>query len=350
MSAAILMASLCVISDLRRSLERGRSPERGTLYGSETIAMTYPVAIFSHPDCAQHDTGPGHPECADRLAAVMRGLERVAFHVSFDWREAPEASDDDLLRVHTPAHLDRVRSAVPATGLAWLDPDTAVGPASLRAARRAAGAVVGAVDAVLDGEVKRAFCAVRPPGHHAERQRPMGFCLFNSVACGAARAVARGIERVAIVDFDVHHGNGTEDAFREDPRVLFCSSFQHPFYPMAPLARRTHLVHVPLGEGADGATFRHGVERRWWPALEAFAPELILVSAGFDAHRDDPMAGLVLGDDDYRWITEGIVRIADRFAQGRVVSVLEGGYDLQALVRLTAIHVEALSGIRYAPE
>jgi acetoin utilization deacetylase AcuC-like enzyme len=295
--------------------------------------------------------GDWHPERPERLDAVMRALEAVARHAQLDWRQAPEASREALLRVHSEAHVHGIETVVPAAsdGLFWIDPDTAMNAHSAAAARRAAGAAVAAVDAVLDGEIARAFCAVRPPGHHAERKLAMGFCLFNNVACGAAHALSRGLRRIAILDFDVHHGNGTEDIFRDDERVLFCSSFQHPFYPQRPLARRDHLVHVPLPEGADGEAFRRGLDRHWWPAIERFAPELILVSAGFDGHRDDPLAGLALDDDHYRWVSERIAEYADRYAGGRVVSLLEGGYDLETLGRCAAVHVAALAGLPHLP-
>jgi acetoin utilization deacetylase AcuC-like enzyme len=302
------------------------------------------VAIYSHPDCARHAMDHGHPECPERLEAVARGLASSVVAANLDWRIAPEVPEDALLRVHTPEYVGGLEAATPRAGLRWLDPDTALGPESLHAARRAAGAAVAATGAVLDGEIRRALCAVRPPGHHAGRERAMGFCFFNGVACAAAQALARGLSRVAILDFDVHHGNGTEEIFRDEPRVLFCSSFQHPFYPLTPLARRDHLVHVPLPAGCDGAAFRAALDRRWWPAIDAFRPELVLISAGFDGHADDRMAGLMLADDDFRWVTERIVAAAERHAAGRLVSVLEGGYDMGALARCVGLHVTALAG------
>jgi acetoin utilization deacetylase AcuC-like enzyme len=291
--------------------------------------------------------GDWHPERPERLDAVLTALERVAFDVTLDWREAPLVARDLLRRVHSASHIDAIEAAAPALDdpLYWIDPDTAMNAHSLPAARRAAGAVVAAVDAVLSGEFDRAFCAVRPPGHHAEHDRAMGFCFFNNVACGAAQALAQGVARVAILDFDVHHGNGTEDIFRDDDRVLFCSSFQHPFYPQRRFARREHIVHVPLPAGAGSEAFRRGLDSQWWPAIERFAPELILVSAGFDGHRDDAMAGLDLDDDDYRWATERIVACAQGSARGRIVSTLEGGYDLASLGRCAANHVAALAGV-----
>jgi acetoin utilization deacetylase AcuC-like enzyme len=307
--------------------------------------MSPQVGVYSHSQCMRHETSPWHPENPQRLASVLGALRRAAFNAALDWREAPEASRADLLGAHSEAHVRGIEAIAPTHCLVWLDPDTAMGPETLAAARRAVGAAVTATSAVLDGELDRAFCAVRPPGHHAERSRAMGFCFFNNIACAAAHALARGVSRVAILDFDVHHGNGTEDIFRDDCRVLFCSSFQHPFYPLRPLAARDHLVHVPLSAGAGSAEFRAGLEQRWWPAIDAFEPELILISAGFDAHVDDPMAELSLLDDDYRWATERIVVLAERFACGRVVSMLEGGYDPAALARCTVAHVAALACI-----
>ncbi len=300
------------------------------------------VRIYTHPVCEQHDMGAGHPERPERLASVRDALEASAVAGQLDWREAPLVDRDALLRVHPDDHVARLERSAPSDGRVALDADTAMNTSTLEASRRAAGAAVAAVDDVLDGNGGRVFCAVRPPGHHAEYQRPMGFCFFNNVACAAAHALARGLTRVAILDFDVHHGNGTEDIFRDTPEVLFCSSFQHPFYPGTPLADRGHVVHTPLSAGAGGTEFRGAVEEYWWPALDAFAPELILVSAGFDAHRDDPLAGLSFDEDDYRWVTSELVARAEHHARGRVVSMLEGGYDLTALRHSAAAHVDAL--------
>ncbi len=300
------------------------------------------LGIYTHPICARHDMGAGHPESPQRLEAAERGIRQVQAESPLLRREPGEVRRAALLRVHSGEHVAQIERSAPAEGRVALDPDTVMNPFSLEAARRAAGAATAAVDALLDGELDRAFCAVRPPGHHAEYRRPMGFCLFNNVACAAARALDRGLSRVAILDFDVHHGNGTEDIFRDDPRVLFCSSFQHPFYPGTPLAERDHLVHVPLPAGTDGAAFRRALDDQWWPAIERFEPELILVSAGFDAHRDDPLAELQLVEDDYRWVTARIVEMARNHCDGRIVSLLEGGYDLPALERSVAAHVGAL--------
>lgn len=300
------------------------------------------VALYTHPVFERHDMGAGHPECPERLAAVHAGLNDSGLAKRLAWYQAPLVDRDALLRVHAPDHVAAIERAAPSQGRVSLDPDTAMNPHTLEAARRAAGAAVAAADGVLDGTFRRAFCAVRPPGHHAERSRAMGFCFFNNIACAAAHALSRGLSRVAILDFDVHHGNGTEDIFRDDARVLFCSSFQYPFYPGTPLADRPHLVHSRLSAGAGGVEFRRAVEQDWWPAVDAFRPELVLVSAGFDAHAADPLAGLRFDEGDYRWITEQITAMADRHANGRVVSTLEGGYDLAALGRAAAVHVAGL--------
>ena len=269
-----------------------------------------------------HNPGADHPECAQRLSSIgdrllESGLGNVLHQVV-----APEVRRDQLLRVHDEAHIDGVEANIPASGFARLDPDTVVSPESLGAARRAAGAAVAAVDLVLSGEMDQAFCSVRPPGHHAERGRVMGFCLFNNVAVGAAHALeAHGLSRVAIVDFDVHHGNGTEDIFQHDDRVLFCSTFQHPFYPFTPLLEDSpNRVSVPLDAGAGSEEFRSAVTEHWLPALERFEPEMIFVSAGFDAHVADDMSHVHLTDDDYRWVSERIVEAAAASASGRIVS------------------------------
>ena len=288
--------------------------------------------------------GEGHPESPQRLRSVLAALESSGLAARLVAREARAADRDELERVHAPGHVDFVFETAPERGYAYLDPDTSMNPRSLSAALHAAGAVVGATDAVMAGEVKNAFCAVRPPGHHATRGRPMGFCMFNNVAVGAAQAlVAHGLARVAVLDFDVHHGNGTEDAFHEDPRVMLCSTFQHPYYPYSGAdSGNAHIINTPLAAMTDGRGFRAAVERDWLPALDAFAPQMVFVSAGFDAHRDDPLAYLKLGDEDYRWVTQRIVEVAQRHAEGRVVSTLEGGYNVAALARCVVEHVGVL--------
>jgi acetoin utilization deacetylase AcuC-like enzyme len=303
------------------------------------------TGLFTHPDCVLHEMGAGHPESPQRLKAILGALESSGLGARLGVREAPEATREQLERVHEPAHVDLIHETAPDRGYAYLDPDTSMNPRSLSAALRAAGAVVAATDAVLSGEIRNAFCAVRPPGHHATRARPMGFCLFNNVAIGAAHAIAvHGLERVAILDFDVHHGNGTEDAFHEDSRVMLCSSFQHPYYPYSGAeSGNAHIVNTPLPAGTGSEGFRAAVERHWMPALDSFRPQLVLVSAGFDAHRDDPLAYLELEDEDYRWVTERLLELADRHAGGRVVSTLEGGYDTAALARSVVQHVGVLA-------
>jgi len=288
--------------------------------------------------------GAGHPESPDRLRSVLSALEKSGLAARLALLEAPLATREQLELVHEPAHVDFVFATAPQHGYAYLDPDTSMNPSSLGAALRAAGAVVKATDLVMSGEAKTAFCAVRPPGHHATRDRPMGFCMFNNVAIGAAHALANhGLERVAVLDFDVHHGNGTEDAFHADPHVMLCSTFQHPYYPYSGVdSGNDHIINTPLPAMTDGRGFRAAVERDWLPALDRFKPQLVFVSAGFDAHRDDPLAYLKLADEDYRWITERLVEVARRHAEGRVVSTLEGGYNVAALGRCVVEHVGAL--------
>jgi acetoin utilization deacetylase AcuC-like enzyme len=302
------------------------------------------LAYVTHRDCLRHEMGPGHPECPERLHAIEDQLLASGLSGTLRRIDAPLATRAQLERVHSRAYLSALETASPDRGFVHLDPDTAMNPHTLGAARRAAGAVVAATERVMSGEVDAAFCAVRPPGHHAERDRAMGFCFFNNVAVGAAHALEEhGLERVAIVDFDVHHGNGTEDIFREDPRVLMVSTFQHPFYPYSGLEGRSErMVNVPLAAYSGGGEFRAAVERYWLPALDAFRPEMVFVSAGFDAHRDDDMAMLDLIESDYDWVTRRIVTIARRHAAGRIVSTLEGGYDLQALGRSVTAHLKAL--------
>ncbi|MBC8023740.1 MAG: histone deacetylase family protein [Burkholderiales bacterium] len=304
------------------------------------------TAIFTHPDCALHEMGDGHPESPLRLKAILAALESSGLASRLAMHEAPHAQREHLERVHDRAHVDLVFSVAPTSGYAYLDPDTSMNSKSLSAALRAAGAVVSATDMVVSGEARNAFCAVRPPGHHATRERPMGFCIFNNVAIGAMHAIeAHGLDRVAVLDFDVHHGNGTEDAFHEDSRVMLCSTFQHPYYPYSGAdSGNEHIINVPLPAMTDGRGFREAVERFWIPALDAFGPQMVFVSAGFDAHRDDPLAYLKLDDDDYRWVTEQLVDVADRHAGGRVVSTLEGGYNTQALGRCVVEHVRVLAG------
>ena len=301
------------------------------------------MRLYTHPACLAHDPGAGHAERPERLSAVTDAL-RAAFP-ALPWHEAPAATRDQLRRVHDDALLALVLDTPAATRIA-LDPDTVLGPGSAEAALRAAGAGVAAVDAVMAGEVDRAFCAVRPPGHHATGSVAMGFCLFNSIAVAAAHACGHhGLARVAVIDFDVHHGNGTQAIFDTDPRVMYLSSHQWPLYPDSGYASERgvgNVVNAPLPPGADGAAFRQAWTDILLPALERFRPQLLLVSAGFDAHRRDPLAQLQLEADDYRWLTAALATVAGRHAQGRVVSMLEGGYDLQALAECSVAHVDAL--------
>ncbi|HEV7489443.1 MAG TPA: histone deacetylase family protein [Rhodanobacteraceae bacterium] len=304
------------------------------------------TAIYTHPACLEHDPGPGHPESSARLAAVLEALDDPRF-ASIVRIEAPAATREQLARVHAPALIDEVLDEPVDAGWRRLDPDTVMSSASADAALRAAGAVCAAVDAAIGGVHKRAFCAVRPPGHHATRDTAMGFCLFNSVAVGAAHAIAaHGLARIAIVDFDVHHGNGTQDIFWSDPRVLYASSHQWPLYPGTGARTETgmgNIVNAPLQPGSGSGEFRRANEEIVLPALEQFAPELVLISAGFDAHKLDPLANLNLVADDYAWITSRLVDLAERHAKGRVVSSLEGGYSLTALRESTAAHLCALT-------
>ncbi|MEM6985052.1 MAG: histone deacetylase family protein [Pseudomonadota bacterium] len=302
------------------------------------------TALYYHDDCVLHDQGAGHPEQPARLGAVLNALKRDGHYDALDLRSPALVEDADILRVHPAAYLEQVEQASPASGRVALDADTAINPHSVVAARRAAGAAVDAVDTLMAGDIDSAFCAVRPPGHHAERNKAMGFCLFGSVAVAAKRALdTHGLERVAIVDFDVHHGNGTEDLVEHDPRILFCSSFQYPHYPGY---YRNNIdgqrVNTPLPGGADGNAFRDAVRAQWLPVLHAQQPQLIIVSAGFDAHREDPLASLNLVEDDFAWVTRQILDVADAHASGRVVSLLEGGYNLDALGRSASAHVKTL--------
>ncbi len=290
--------------------------------------------------------GEHHPESPLRLRAIEKHLDAAGLGSRVRREEAPFATRAQLERVHDPAYIEALERLAPASGLVHLDPDTAMNCHTLAAARRAAGAAVHGTDLVIGGKVASAFCSVRPPGHHAEHDRAMGFCLFNNVAVGAAHALAaHGLTRVAVADFDVHHGNGTEDIFRDDPRVLMVSTFQHPFYPFSGIEGRSkRMVNIPLAVGSTGEQFRAAVERDWLPALEAFQPEMLFVSAGFDAHREDGMAMLGLVETDYAWVTRALARVAERHAGGRMVSVLEGGYELDALGRSVVAHLQAMSG------
>jgi acetoin utilization deacetylase AcuC-like enzyme len=303
------------------------------------------LQLFTHSVCLQHDPGPGHAESPARLRAVLEALDQDRF-ATVDRVEAPRATREQLLRVHTPIHVDRILAITPESDTVRLDEDTLMSPASAEAGLRAAGAVVAAVDAVMTGQALRAFCAVRPPGHHATPDTAMGFCLFNNIAVGAAHALsAHGLKRVAIADFDVHHGNGTQDIFQREPRVLFISTHQQPLYPGTghPSEHGVgNIVNAPLSPGEGSYEFRTLWNDVLLPRLHAFKPQLVLVSAGFDAHLRDPLANLELQAEDYAWITERLVDLAHAHAGGRLVSTLEGGYDLQALAASASAHVSAL--------
>ena len=309
------------------------------------------IAYYSHADCRAHFMGRGHPECPERLDAIADHLIATGLAAALDWREPPLATDEQLARAHSTAHVAELRAAMQPLAQSGehlqIDPDTRAGPGSWQAALRAAGAAVAATDAVIDGDAATAFCAVRPPGHHAERGAAMGFCFFNNVAVAARHALdVRGLERVAVIDFDVHHGNGTEDIVAGDERMLMASFFQHPLYPYSgAVPKGENMVNVPVPPYARGPQVREAIEAMWLPRLEEFKPQMLFVSAGFDAHREDDLGQLGLVEDDYAWITRQLVAVARRHAQGRIVSCLEGGYNLGALARSVAAHLRVLGDL-----
>jgi acetoin utilization deacetylase AcuC-like enzyme len=304
-----------------------------------------PTLLLTHPDCLLHDTGQGHPERADRLRAIDDALGSDAF-ARLKREEAPRADLAVIERLHPAPYVEAIRAAMPKRDYVYLDPDTVISPGSWEAALRAAGAAVHAVDQVMAGAAQNAFCAVRPPGHHAEPARAMGFCLFNNVAIAALHArVAHGAERVAVVDFDVHHGNGTQAAFQSDKNLFYGSTHQMPLFPGTGAASETglgNIVNAPLAPGDGGEQFRAAFVGRILPELDAFAPDMLLVSAGFDAHKADPLGQLQLVEADFAWVTEQLLEAATKHCGGKLVSTLEGGYDLDALDRSTAIHVQTL--------
>lgn len=304
------------------------------------------TGFYTHFDCKQHEMGPWHPESPARLQAIEDQLIASRIDQFLDHRDAPQATLDDIARVHTPEVIGRIRDNAPKqAGYYALDGDTSINAHSWNAALRAAGAAVAATDAVMAGEFSNAFCAVRPPGHHATPDESMGFCLFNNVVIAARRALdVHGLERVAIIDFDVHHGNGTEAAVAHEPRILMASFFQHPFYPYSGTTDiGANAVNVPLPARAGGDMVRHIVTERWLPALHAHRPQMLFISAGFDAHREDDLGQMGLVEDDYAWLTQQIMDIARQYANGRIVSCLEGGYNLSALGRSVVAHVKALA-------
>ena len=302
------------------------------------------MRIYTHQDCIEHAVPPGHPERPERLIHLLRHLEDIGLTADYPLNTATEINDEMVNNAHQTGYLAQLAAGQPSQGIQALDADTWMGPNSLNAARCAAGAVWQGVTDVLSGKEQRVFCAVRPPGHHAELGTAMGFCLLNSVAIGAINALQLpGVDRVAILDFDVHHGNGTVDLCRGIPEILVCSSFQHPYYPgRLHDVLRPNIVNTPLPAGTAGDDFRRAIARNWWPAIERHAPDLFFLSAGFDGHRDDPLAQLLLDESDFSWITGEIVDRANAYAQGRIVSALEGGYDLEATSRSVATHLEAL--------
>ena len=305
------------------------------------------TAYITHPECLKHNMGDWHPESPLRLRAIDDRLHAAHLYDYLLHHEAPLVHRSQLLRVHDAAYIDFVEASSPYEGTRALDPDTSMNPHTLDAAYHAAGGAVMAVDLVMRGEAKNAFVACRPPGHHATRNQAMGFCFFNNVAVAAAHALeAHGLERVAIVDFDVHHGNGTEDIFRDEPRVMLCSTFQHPFYPYCGAETANgHIVNVPLPAGTTGNAYREAFSARILPRLEAFRPQMLFFSAGFDGHREDDMAQFGLVETDYVWITGQVMDLAARHAEGRIASVLEGGYDLSSLGRSVAAHIKTLAGL-----
>ena len=303
------------------------------------------LTFFTHPAYNEHRMHEGHPERPERTQSILSHLKETGQLTEFEQRNPETVSEEALKRVHEPLYLKNLAASAPASGLVTVDPDTHLAPGSLPAARLAAGALEEAVDLVLSGKSNRVFSCARPPGHHAEHDAGMGFCFYNNVAVGAAAALAHeDIDRVAILDFDVHHGNGTVDIFKDKPGVLVASSFQHPHYPHRYYdLKRPNIVNTPLVAGTDGPGFRKAIERDWLPALEKFKPQLIFISAGFDAHTADPLGDIHLKEADFTWVTDLIVAVARQHCGGRIISTLEGGYNLEALARSVAAHLQALA-------
>ncbi len=301
-------------------------------------------AYITHTYCDRHNMGEDHPESPQRLGAIQNRMITGQLMDFVRRLEGESATYEQLVQTHDAAYVDSIFARAPESGHIELEPETLMMPHTLDAALHAAGSVVQAVDLVMAGEVDNAFCAIRPPGHHAEFDKAMGFCLFNNIAVGTRHAINKyGLERVAIVDFDVHHGNGTEDIFKADPNVLYASSYQHPFYPYAdPGASHDNILHMPLEAGSGSDAFKTIMTEQLVPALDAFKPQFIMISAGFDAHKEDPMGQLRLDESDFTWITDVLMDAADRHCQGRVVSVLEGGYNIDALGRAAFCHIKSL--------
>lgn len=305
------------------------------------------TGYYTHDQCRRHDMGAWHPESPARLSAIQDHLIATGVLSHLVHLDAPEALHEAIARAHEVSYIKEVEARAPRTGYVALDPDTTMNPATWGAALRAAGAVVDATDRVIAGELTNAFCAVRPPGHHARPGAAMGFCFFNNIAIGVRHALdAHGLQRVAVIDFDVHHGNGTEEILAGDERVLMASFFQHPFYPYSGFGQTAkNMVNVPLPAGTKGDVVQQIVDEVWMPRLEDFKPQMVFISAGFDAHREDDLGQMALVESDYAWITRRLMQLADAYAQGRIVSSLEGGYNLSALARSVAAHVKTLAGL-----
>ncbi|MCO7188032.1 MULTISPECIES: histone deacetylase family protein [unclassified Pseudoalteromonas] len=301
------------------------------------------TALITHPLCRKHKMIVDHPECPERLDAISDRILASGLDVAIEYKTAPRATLEDIARVHDQKHITRVYEALPESGLAELDGDTWLCPDSMKAIERAVGAGILAVDEVLAGKLDAAFCAVRPPGHHANQHSSSGFCVFNNLAIAVAYAKQQGVERIAVLDIDVHHGNGTQDIVRDDPQVLFCSLFQYPFYPNTAIENTDSVLNSPLPAGSDGRDFRALVEQQWLPRLKTFSPQLIFISAGFDGHLEDDMGGLSFVEQDYIWFTEQVIAFAKAQSCLGIISYLEGGYDLSSLGRSVECHIRALA-------
>jgi acetoin utilization deacetylase AcuC-like enzyme len=302
------------------------------------------TAYISHPDFMKHEMGRHHPECPERIQAIEDQLIQSRLDGHLKRIDPPMATEADITRVHSEDHLAFIKSKAPTSGYAMIDGDTIMNSSTWNVSLRAAGAAIAAVDAVMKGEVNNAFCAVRPPGHHAEPHRSMGFCVFNTIAIATRYAIEQyDLDRVAVIDFDVHHGNGTEAALIDDPHVLMCSFFQHPFYPYSGLEGGDNMVNIPLPASTSGKLVREMISKIWIPRLQEFKPQLIMISAGFDAHREDDLGQMGLVEDDYVWITQQLMNVANQSCDGKIVSCLEGGYNLSALGRSVAAHLKTLA-------